>query len=168
MLKNFPPHPRIPFPHPPGAYKEQGRGLRPARGHSRQQAPTPVSALATPAPTRHLCGIMKVCAAALAVLLCTAALCSQVSSVPRESAVSLRVARLSGHSQTTAIFSCGLESPRGKIENFLKGYKPSLLFSARLVFSSYKRVLGSLVPEPGWGRGVTVPFHRWQNRGLRK
>ncbi|XP_045045966.2 C-C motif chemokine 3-like 1 [Desmodus rotundus] len=82
MLKNFPPHPRIPFPHPPGAYKEQGRCLRPAKGRSRQQAPTPVSALATPAPTRHLCGIMKVCAAALAVLLCTAALCSQVSSVP--------------------------------------------------------------------------------------
>lgn len=103
--------------------------------------PTPVSALLTTGARTPPAQIMKVSGAALAVLLCAAALCGQVSSVPRESRVvsvgGLTLRPQSDHSR----FSCGLESPRGKTENFLKGYKASLLlFCKTSVFILQKGV----------------------------
>lgn len=92
------------------AYKEQGRWLRKAEERSQQRVPAPISALLTSELTVHLLSIMKVSEAALAVLLCTMALCSQVLSAPGESELLQWVSLLSGHSQTTTIFFCGLES----------------------------------------------------------
>lgn len=82
MFKIFPPHPRIPFPHLPGlTIKRRGTWLQTPEGHKWQWGP-----VSADEPTlHHLLCIMKVPMAALAVLLCTMALWSEVFSAPCES-----------------------------------------------------------------------------------
>lgn len=85
VLKNFPPHPRIPFPLLPGLpIKSRGDLFTLQKDAGSSKSPGPP--LRTNEPTRRaLLSIMKVPGAALAVLLCTMALCSQVFSAPCES-----------------------------------------------------------------------------------
>ena len=96
------------FPIRQGAYKEQGREMAPQRiveGRSQQRAPTPISALLTLELARLLLSIMKVSGAVLAALLCAVALCSQVFSAPRESALLLSVPPLWPRSDHSRLFS---------------------------------------------------------------
>ncbi|XP_055244389.2 uncharacterized protein [Gorilla gorilla gorilla] len=65
------------------AYKEKERWLQTSEGRRQQRVASPFLALLTLEPTfHHLLTIMQVSTAALAVLLCTMALCNQVLSAP--------------------------------------------------------------------------------------
>uniref|UniRef100_A0A2I3GC90 Chemokine interleukin-8-like domain-containing protein n=2 Tax=Hylobatidae TaxID=9577 RepID=A0A2I3GC90_NOMLE len=65
------------------AYKEKERWLQTSEGHRQHRVVSPFLALPTLEPRfHHLLRIIQVSTAALAVLLCTVALCNQVFSVP--------------------------------------------------------------------------------------
>ena len=118
VLKIFPPQPRIPFPHLPALpIREGAHGFRHQHTSSSECQPL----LCSP-DKRTLClqlSIMKVSIAALAVLLCTMSLCSQVFSAPCESTLLQEASPVSGLGQTTAVFSVASESTREKKLVFL-------------------------------------------------
>lgn len=122
VLKNFPPHPQIPFPLPPGLpIKSRGDlfTLQKDTGSSKRPGPP----LQTSKPLLHpQLSVMKVPGAALAVLLCTMSLCSQVFSAPCESLLLLHMSPCSVPTAGPHPFlSHGVGSPQEKIGSFSEG-----------------------------------------------